>query len=32
MYYKAAETDIAQKLHHAVEEIMEISCPKGELK
>ena len=28
MYYKAAETDIAQKLHHAVEEIMEISCPK----
>ena len=30
MYYKAAETDIAQKLHHAVEEIMEISCPKGE--
>ena len=32
MYYKAAETDIAQKLHHAVEEIMEISCPKGESK
>ena len=32
MYYKAAETDIAQKLHHAVEEIMEISCPKGEPK
>ncbi|MBQ9015946.1 MAG: winged helix-turn-helix transcriptional regulator [Firmicutes bacterium] len=30
MYYKAAETDIAQKLHHAVEEIMEISCPKGD--
>ena len=27
MYYKAADTDIAQKLHHAVEEIMEISCP-----
>ena len=29
MYYKAAESDIAQRLHHAVEEIMEISCPKG---
>ena len=28
MYYKAADTDIARKLHHAVEEIMEISCPK----
>lgn len=28
MYYKAADTEIAQKLHHAVEEIMEISCPK----
>lgn len=27
MYYKAADTDIAQKLHHAVEEIMKISCP-----
>ena len=27
MYYRAADTDIAQKLHHAVEEIMEISCP-----
>ncbi len=30
MYYRAADTDIAQKLHHAVEEIMEISCPKGD--
>ena len=30
MYYKAADTDIAQKLHHAVEEIMEISCPKDD--
>ena len=29
MYYRAADSDIAQKLHHAVEEIMEISCPKG---
>lgn len=28
MYYRAADTDIAQKLHHAVEEVMEISCPK----
>lgn len=30
MYYRAADTDIAQKLHHAVEEIMEISCPKAD--
>ncbi len=29
MYYRAADSDIAQKLHHAVEEVMEISCPKG---
>lgn len=29
MYYHAADTGLAQKLHHAVEEIMEISCPKG---
>lgn len=29
MYYQAADTDIARKLHHAVEEIMEISCPRG---
>lgn len=29
MYYRAADTDIAQKLHHAVEEIMEISCPRA---
>ena len=29
MYYKAADSDISQRLHHAVEEIMEISCPKG---
>lgn len=30
MYYRAADSDISQRLHHAVEEIMEISCPKGE--
>ena len=29
MYYRAADTGLAQKLHHAIEEIMEISCPKG---
>ena len=29
MYYKAADTTIAQRLHHAMEEIMEISCPKA---
>ena len=28
MYYRAADTDIAHKLHHAVEEVMEISCPQ----
>lgn len=28
MYYRAASTDIAQRLHHAVEEIMEITCPE----
>ena len=30
MYYRAADTDIARKMHHAVEEIMEISCPQEE--
>lgn len=29
MYYRASDTDVAQKLHHAVEEIMEISCPQS---
>lgn len=29
MYYRAADSDIAQRLHHAVEEIMEISCPRA---
>ncbi len=28
MYYKAAETDLAQKLHHTIEEVAMISCPK----
>ena len=28
MYYRAADTPVAQKLHRAVEEIMEISCPR----
>jgi DNA-binding transcriptional ArsR family regulator len=27
MYYRASDTPLARKLHHAVEEIMEISCP-----
>ncbi len=27
MYYKAADTDLAQKLHHTIEEIAQISCP-----
>jgi len=28
MYYKAAETDLAQKLHHTIEEVAQISCPE----
>lgn len=28
MYYRAADTPLARRLHHAVEEIMEISCPQ----
>lgn len=28
MYYKIADTDIARRLHHAVEDVMEISCPR----
>ena len=28
MHYRAAETPLAQKLHHAMEEIMDISCPR----
>ncbi len=27
MYYRAADTPIARRLHHGVEEIMEIACP-----
>ncbi len=27
MYYKAADTDLAQKLHHTIEEVAQISCP-----
>ena len=28
MYYRLADTDVARKLHYAVEEILEISCPR----
>ncbi len=28
MYYKAADTEIAEKLHHTIEEIAMISCPE----
>ena len=28
MYYRLADTDIARRLHHAVEDVMEISCPR----
>ena len=28
MYYKAADTDLAQKLHHTIEEVAQISCPQ----
>ena len=28
MYYRLADTDVAKKLHYAVEEILEISCPR----
>ena len=27
MYYRAADTDLAQKLHHTIEEVAQISCP-----
>lgn len=28
MYYRAADTEIADKLHHTIEEISRISCPE----
>ena len=28
MYYRLADTDIARRLHYAVEDVMEISCPR----
>ena len=28
MYYRAADTDLAQKLHLTIEEVARISCPK----
>ena len=31
MYYKAAGTDLAQKLHHTIEEVAQISCPEKPL-
>ncbi len=27
MYYRAADSDLAQKFHHMVEEVAKISCP-----
>lgn len=27
MYYRASDTDLAQKFHHMVEEVAQISCP-----
>lgn len=32
MYYRAADTTLARKLHRAVEEVMEISCPKSDFQ
>ena len=29
MYYRAADTPLARRLHHAVEEVLEISCPQN---
>lgn len=29
VYYKAADTPQAQALHHMIEEMVEISCPRG---
>lgn len=28
MYYRLAETDIAKRMHHAVEDVMKITCPQ----
>ncbi|MCR5419219.1 MAG: metalloregulator ArsR/SmtB family transcription factor [Lachnospiraceae bacterium] len=28
MFYRAADTDLAQKLHHTIEEVASISCPR----
>ena len=28
MYYRAADTEIADKLHHTIEELARISCPE----
>ena len=28
MYYRAADTDMVLKLHHTIEEVARISCPK----
>jgi len=30
MYYRAADTPIAEKLHHTIEELAMISCPESE--
>ena len=29
VYYRAADTAQAQAMHHMIEEMMEISCPRG---
>lgn len=29
MYYRAADTPLARRLHHGVEEVLEISCPQN---
>ena len=28
VYYKAADTEQSQMLHHMIEKVMEITCPK----
>lgn len=32
VYYRAADTIQAQALHRMIEEMMEISCPKGDIR
>lgn len=30
VYYRAADTEVAELLHHMIEKLVEISCPSGE--